>query len=125
MPFPHRPGAPGHFYVGYTNLDGHTVISRFRTSPNTDRADPDSEEIVLTIEQPAEHHNGGHLAFGPRDGYLYISSGDGGSFSYPENPALDHDTLLSKLLRIDVESGAQPYQYPRLQPLCPHQRFPR
>ncbi len=116
--FPPSSGAPGHFYVGYTNLDGHTVISRFRTSPNTDRADPDSEEIVLTIEQPAEHHNGGHLAFGPRDGYLYISSGDGGSFSYPENPALDHDTLLSKLLRIDVESGAQPYSIPDSNPFA-------
>ena len=116
--FPPSSDAPGHFYVSYTNVDGHTVISRFHTSRNPDRADPESEEIVLIIEQPAEHHNGGHMAFGPRDGYLYISSGDGGSFSYPENPALEHDTLLSKLLRIDVESGAQPYRIPDSNPFA-------
>ena len=116
--FPPSSAAPGHFYVSYTNADGHTVISRFQTTRNPDQADPESEETVLTIEQPAEHHNGGNMAFGPRDGFLYISSGDGGSFSYPENPALDHDTLLSKLLRIDVESGAQPYRIPDSNPFA-------
>ena len=116
--FPPSSDAPGHFYVSYTNAGGHTVISRFHTSQNPNRADPESEEIVLIIEQPAEHHNGGQMAFGPRDGYLYISSGDGGSFSYPENPALEHDTLLSKLLRIDVESGAQPYRIPDSNPFA-------
>ena len=110
--------ASEHFYVSYTNLDGHTTISRFNTSHDPDRADPESEEVVLTIEQPAEHHNGGHMAFGPRDGYLYISSGDGGSFSYPDNPALERDTLLSKLLRIDVESGAPPYRIPDSNPFA-------
>ena len=116
--FPPSSDAPGHFYVSYSNVDGHTVISRFHTSQNPDQADPKSEETVLIIEQPAEHHNGGHLAFGPQDGYLYISSGDGGSFSYPDNPALEHDTLLSKLLRIDVESGAQPYRIPDNNPFA-------
>ena len=116
--FPPSSVPPGHFYVSYTDVDGHTTISRFNTSSDPDRADPESEEIVLKIEQPAEHHNGGHLAFGPHDGYLYISSGDGGSFSYPENPALDHDSLLSKLLRIDVESGAQPYRIPESNPFA-------
>ena len=108
--------ASQHFYVSYTDLDGHTLISRFRISQDANRADPDSEEIVLTIEQPAEHHNGGHMAFGPKDGYLYISSGDGGLFSYPESPALEKNTLLSKLLRIDVESGARPYRIPESNP---------
>ena len=104
------------FYLSYTNIEGHTVVSRFSTSPDPDRADPDSEEVVLTIDQPAEHHNGGHMAFGPLDGYLYLASGDGGSFSYPDNPALDPGTLLSKLLRIDVESGAKPYGIPDSNP---------
>ncbi len=116
--FPPSSGTPGHFYVSYTNAEGHTVISRFRISRNPDKADPESEETVLIIEQPAEHHNGGHMAFGPQDGYLYISSGDGGSFSYPENPALESDTLLSKLLRIDVESGAKPYRIPDSNPFA-------
>ena len=101
-----------HFYLSYTDADGHTIISRFHTTNNPDRADPDSEEVVLTVEQMAEHHNGGHMAFGPQDGYLYIASGDGGSFSYPDNPALDPGVLLSKLLRIDVESGVKPYAIP-------------
>ncbi|MYJ77101.1 MAG: hypothetical protein F4047_02870, partial [Caldilineaceae bacterium SB0670_bin_27] len=116
MAFPPFYSEKNHFYVSYTNASGHTIISRFRTTENADRADPDSEEVLLTIEQPAEHHNGGSMAFGPRDGYLYISSGDGGSFSYPDNPALDTDTLLSKLLRIDVESGIEPYLVPESNP---------
>ncbi len=114
--FPPSMAAPGHFYISYTNLDGHTVISRFQIAQDPDRADPDSEEVVLKIEQPAEHHNGGHMEFGPNDGYLYVSSGDGGLFSYPDNPALESDTLLSKLLRIDVESGAKPYRVPDTNP---------
>ena len=118
LAFPPSSAAPEHFYVSYTNVDGHTIISRFHLSSDPDRADPESEEVVLTIQQPAEHHNGGHLAFGPKDGYLYISSGDGGSFSYPDNPALERDTLLSKLLRIDVESGAQPYRIPDTNPFA-------
>lgn len=116
--FPPSHTAPDHFYISYTNLDGHTVISRFHVSHDPNRADPESEEVVLVIDQPAEHHNGGHLEFSPRDGFLYISSGDGGQFSYPDNPALQHDTLLSKLLRIDVESGVKPYSIPDTNPFA-------
>ena len=65
------------FYVSYTDTNGDTVISRFTTSADLDRADPDSEEIILTINQPGALHNGGTLKFGPRDGYLYVASGDG------------------------------------------------
>ncbi len=110
--FPPSFAAKQQFYLSYTDIDGHTVISRFHTTDDPDKADPDSEEVVITIDQPAEHHNGGHMAFGPHDGYLYLASGDGGSFSYPDNPALDPGVLLSKLLRIDVESGVKPYAVP-------------
>jgi glucose/arabinose dehydrogenase len=116
--FPPSETPPGHFYISYTNLDGHTVISRFHVSHDPNRADSESEEVVLVIDQPAEHHNGGHLEFSPRDGFLYVSSGDGGQFSYPDNPALQHDTLLSKLLRIDVESGVSPYSIPDTNPFA-------
>ena len=57
------------------------------------------------------------MAFGPQDGYLYIGSGDGGSFSDPENSGQDPNTLRGKILRIDVESGVKPYSIPRQQPI--------
>ena len=100
--------------MSYTDTNGDTVISRFATSADPDRADPDSEEIILTINQPGIHHNGGTLKFGPRDGYLYIASGDGQESSSQDMPqhAQDPGTLLGKILRIDVESGAKPYAIP-------------
>ena len=102
------------FYVSYTDTNGDTVISRFTTSADSDRADPESEEIILTINQPGSFHNGGTLKFGPRDGYLYIASGDGHitSHEYVPQHAQDSGTLLGKILRIDVESGAKPYAIP-------------
>ena len=101
-----------HFYVSYTDSQGATTISRFAATADPDRADETSEEILLTIDQPHENHNGGHLAFGPQDGYLYIGSGDGGLPRDPENRGQSTDTLLGKLLRIDVESDETPYAIP-------------
>ena len=102
------------FYVSYTDTNGDTVISRFATSVDPDRADPDSEEIVLTLKQFGNHHNGGTLKFGPRDGYLYIASGDGGLGEFQDvlRRVQDPGMLLGKILRIDVESGAKPYTIP-------------
>ena len=103
-----------YFYVSYTDRAGDTVISRFTTTANPDLADPDSEEVVLLIAQPDQVHNGGRIVFGPSDGYLYIGSGDGGhpTLKDVENRAQDPGTLLGKILRIDVESDAQPYGIP-------------
>ena len=102
------------FYVSYTDTNGDTVISRFTTSADPDSADPDSEEIILTINQLGIYHNGGTLRFGPRDGYLYIASGDGNLIQTKPIPlqAQDPGTMLGKILRIDVESGAKPYAIP-------------
>jgi glucose/arabinose dehydrogenase len=98
------PGYPskGYFYVDYTNLSGDTVVARYRITSNPDVADPDSEEVILTVDQPYPNHNGGQLAFGP-DGYLYIGMGDGGDAGDPQNKAQNPDSLLGKILRIDVE----------------------
>ena len=104
-----------HFYVSYTNAEGETVISRFKTTSNPDKADPDSEEILLTIPQPNANHNGGTMAFSPKDGYLYIGSGDGGGIEDKQN-GQDPSTLLGKILRIDVESGVKPYDIPASNP---------
>jgi hypothetical protein len=113
------PGYSGkrYFYVDYTNTSGNTVISRFRLSSDPDVADPGSERILLTIAQPYPNHNGGQLVFGP-DGYLYIGMGDGGSAGDPQNNAQDPASLLGKILRIDVESGAEPYAVPASNPFA-------
>jgi glucose/arabinose dehydrogenase len=95
----------GFFFVNYTNLDGDTVVARYRVSSgDPNRADPDSAAILLTIPQPYANHNGGQLQFGP-DGFLYIGMGDGGSGNDPECRAQSNQTLLGKLLRIDVNQN--------------------
>ena len=91
-------------FVDYTDLDGNTVVSSFRVDPDhPDQADPDSETIVLQVSQPYPNHNGGALAFGP-DGDLYIALGDGGSGGDPQGNGQNLDTLLAKILRIDVDN---------------------
>ena len=77
-----------------------------RLTANPDVADPNSEQVVLSVAQPYSNHNGGQLAFGPNDGYLYIGMGDGGSGGDPENRAQNPAELLGKMLRIDVETGS-------------------
>lgn len=102
------------FYVNYINNSGNTVIARFTTSSNPDVADINSEEILLTVNQPYTNHNGGSLAFG-NDGYLYIALGDGGSGGDPDNYAQNLQSHLGKILRIDV-SGATGYTVPATNP---------
>jgi glucose/arabinose dehydrogenase len=98
----------GYFYVNYTDRNGNTVIARFQVSvQNPDRAVPQSEMHLLEVSQPFANHNGGMVAFGP-DGYLYLGLGDGGSAGDPQNNAQSLDTLLGKILRIDVDSS-EPY----------------
>ena len=111
--FPPGFAAKRYFYVNYTRApDGATVVARYRVSAgDANVADPASEEVILTIPQPFANHNGGQLAFGP-DNNLYIGMGDGGSGGDPLNNGQSPGTLLGKLLRIDVESGVQPYRVP-------------
>src|SRR5690554_3817496 len=121
----------GLFYVHYSAplRDGapaewnHTAhVSEFQVSaddPNL--ADPDSERILLQVDQPQMNHDGGALAFGA-DGYLYIALGDGGAANDvadghpPLGNGQDVSTLLGSLLRIDVNSG-DPYAIPEDNPL--------
>lgn len=101
----------GYFYVNYTDSNGNTVIARFQAAnPQDLRADPASEMAILNIEQPYRNHNGGAVVFGP-DGYLYLGLGDGGSAGDPLNAGQSTNTLLGKVLRIDIDA-AEPYAAP-------------
>lgn len=112
LAFPPDYAQTGAFYVNYTfKPNGDTRVSRFRLKPgNPNQADPDSEEILLTQTQPYINHNAGCLKFGP-DGYLYIAMGDGGAGGDPQNYAQTKNTLLGKILRIDVNSTSPGLQY--------------
>jgi len=98
----------GRFFVDYTDVGGNTVIARYQVGGDPDHADPDSEQILLTIEQPFANHNGGQLAFAP-DGTMYVGMGDGGSGGDPFENGQSDNTLLGKLLRLDVNVEAPPY----------------
>jgi glucose/arabinose dehydrogenase len=103
----------GYFYVNYTRSSPlETVISRFKVSRGGS-ADPATEEILLRYAQPFSNHNGGKIAFG-KDGFLYISAGDGGSGGDPHNNGQDLKSFLGKILRIDVNkpSGSKKYSIP-------------
>lgn len=91
------------FYVYYTALNGDIVISLFRASAANPDVAETTEQILLTIPHPRSNHNGGSLRFGP-DGYLYAAVGDGGGGGDPDQAGQNLETLLGKILRLDVES---------------------
>lgn len=95
----------GYFWVNFTEAGGTTRIVRYRANPPaSNTADAGSATNLLSINQPFSNHNGGWMAFGP-DGYLYISTGDGGSGNDPGNRAQNVNILLGKMLRIDVDGA--------------------
>jgi len=103
-------GTNGYFYVDYTDLSGDTRIERYTVSADPNVAAGNSAKLILFIAQPYANHNGGLVLFGP-DEKLYIGMGDGGSGGDPQNRAQNPDSLLGKLLRIDVDAG-DPYAIP-------------
>ena len=97
------------------------VVSRFKMSRSL-VIDPASEHTILEVPQPYWNHNGGMIAFGPEDGYLYISLGDGGAGGDPKGHGQDLRTLLGTILRIDVDQSAngKPYAIPEDNPFVEH-----
>lgn len=103
----------GYVFLSYTGtVDDHfaSVIERYTSTDGGATFDPGSGKIILTLQQPFANHNGGNILFGP-DGYLYIGFGDGGSEDDPRAYGQDPTTMLSKMLRIDVDGG-DPYAIP-------------
>src|SRR5687767_5549259 len=99
----------GFFYVNLINTDGDTEIRRYRVSTDDpDVANAASASLVITIDQPEfNNHKAGWLGFGP-DGYLYAALGDGGGGGDPLNNAQNVDSLLGKMLRLDVDADDFP-----------------
>jgi glucose/arabinose dehydrogenase len=120
----------GFFYVNYTTTGGgaagRSVVARYQVEgdPLTASTAPAaSRTLLLTFDQPASNHNGGWIGFGP-DGYLYISTGDGGQGDDPWNNAQNRTNLLGKMLRIDVNAaGPALYQIPADNPFFGHASF--
>lgn len=116
-----HPGFPDdpRFFVNYTDLDGDTVVAEYRLDEaDPETGDPASERILVQFDQPFPNHNGGAVVFGP-DGTLYIATGDGGSGGDPLGNGQRLDTMLAKILRIDVDSegdGDRAYGIPEDNP---------
>ncbi len=110
----------GRLFVHYTAPGGTAFLSRLSEFSSADglTADPQSERIILEVDQPWANHNGGDVHFGP-DGHLYWALGDGGSAGDPLGSGQDTDTLLGAMLRLDVSPGApQPYGIPADNPFA-------
>jgi glucose/arabinose dehydrogenase len=103
-------GITGKFYVSYTDASNDVHVARFHVNAgNPDLADPAPEANLITIEHSSEtNHNGGMLAWGPNDGFLYLSVGDGGGASDPNGHGQDKGDWLGNILRLDSNGNAAP-----------------
>ncbi len=114
-----HPGFPAdpRVYLSYTTTVGGQLVSRlaeFRSTDGGATLDSSSERVLMQVNQPETNHNGGHVVFGP-DGYLYFGLGDGGGAGDAHGTignGQDLNTLLGKMLRIDVDSTITPYGIP-------------
>lgn len=107
----------GYFFVFYNNTAGNIIVARYSVSTtNPNLANDTSEKIILNIPKPFDNHNGGSMHFAP-DGNLWIVTGDGGSGGDPNNNAQNKNSLLGKMLRIDINSTG-PYNIPSGNPFA-------
>lgn len=101
----------GKFYVYYSHpSESKSILSQFTRSKDPNKADPNSELVLMEIDQPFQNHNGGSIEFGP-DGFLYLGLGDGGFRNDPLANGQNLSTLLGSVLRIDVDHPADGLNY--------------
>ncbi len=111
-------------FFSYTRNNGglESAVTRFRSNDNGLSLDATMENIILTIPQQFNNHNGGQIAFGP-DGFLYAGWGDGGSGGDPDDRAQNTNNLLGTMTRIDVDGGT-PYAIPAGNPFAANSANP-
>ena len=109
----------GRFFVYYSSpktgegINHESILSEYHVSDDENQANPNSERIILRVDQPEANHNGGQLLFGP-DGYLYLGLGDGGGAGDQHGNignGQNKDTILGSIIRIDIDNG-NPYSIP-------------
>lgn len=88
-------------FVNYTDRSGDTVVERF-TVADDGRFDMGSRRVILTVTQPYANHNGGELMLAPDGISLLVFTGDGGAANDPERHALDPQSPLGKIIRLDI-----------------------
>ncbi|CAH0192892.1 PQQ-dependent sugar dehydrogenase [Roseomonas sp. CECT 9278] len=94
--------ANGRFFVFLSQAGGTSEVREYRLGADG-VAVPDSARTIIEIPQPAfTNHKGGWIGFGP-DGMLHVAVGDGGSGGDPLNNAQNLESLLGKVLRLDVD----------------------
>ncbi len=98
----------GYVYFSFTDAAGHSQVTRFtRDAANPNKIDQTTALKIINQNQPFSNHNGGWISFGP-DGFLYFALGDGGSGNDPQGNGQNINTLLGKMLRIDVNADDFP-----------------
>lgn len=108
----------GYFFVYYNNAAGNIIVARYTVSSgNTNVADDTTEKIILNIPKPFDNHNGGSMHFAP-DGNLWIVTGDGGGGGDLNNNGQNKNSLLGKMLRIDINNPTGPYNIPADNPFA-------
>jgi glucose/arabinose dehydrogenase len=98
----------GTFYVSFTDATGTSVIRRHKVSAADPNVADSAGTVVLTVPQPFANHNGGWIAFSPKDKFLYFGLGDGGSERDPNNTSQNPQLQLGKMLRLDVDRNDFP-----------------
>lgn len=104
LAFDPRYPAVDRVYVYSTAPDGALTVAHYGVTADGLSIRPGTGRTLLSIPHPLSNHNGGQLAFGP-DGSLFVGTGDGGGAGDPERDALDPDSLLGKLLTLDVDEA--------------------